>query len=351
MFKVGLIGLGNMATGGEVTDPYIYSHIGGIKNCTRVELSAVMDISIKQSQLFKEKWGESFPHTKIYSDIVEMLENEKLDVVDICVGGIHHYNVTMEVIRSKYPPKVIFLEKAPTASLDEMDQMLFEAKEKGIIITVSYSRHWYPHMLQLQETLKTGLIGDIKTVVGYCRGWILSMGSHQTDMICQFAGYSPIAVTAVGRIANDPEMDWFSIDDVPIGYEPEPLLDSMMIEYSNGVIGYHIGEYNDFWGLYCDIFGTKGRIRVQSDKIHISGCNSFDKIIDVAEFNIPERKSVFSVAFDQIADYLEGGPKPDCTDENWVAVHEIGFAGIESIHLKKRIELPNQTRDRKIFIL
>lgn len=181
--------------------------------------------------------------------------------------------------------------------------------------------------------------------------WVLScsLATPRYDMpVC---GVFSKAVTAVGRIAVDPDMAWHRIDNLPMGYEPEPLLDNMVIEYSNGITGYHIGEYNDFWGLYCDIFGTAGRVRVQSDNINVSGFRGFDKAINISDFNLPEKKSVFTVAYEQIADYLEGGPKPHCTDEDWITVHEIGFAGIESIHTKKRIQLPNQKRDRKIFIL
>lgn len=40
---------------------------------------------------------------------------------------------------------------------------------------------------------------------------------------------------------------------------------------------------------------------------------------------------------------------PHCTDEDWIAVHEIGFAGIESVLTGERVMLPNLNRGRKVF--
>jgi predicted dehydrogenase len=351
MYKVGLIGLGGMASGGEPGDPYAYSHAAGIFHNGRFELAAAADISTESIARFSGKWGQCFPKTKYHTSTTELINGLELDVVDICTRGRWHFPIAMEVIRSERPPKVIFIEKAPTASLLEMDTMAAEAAEKGILIMVSYSRHWYPHMSWLKTLLDDGLIGRVKTVVGYCKGWLLSMSSHQTDMICQFAGYDPVAVTAVGRVENDPDMTWHSIDNPPEGYEPEPLLDSMVIEYKSGIIGYHISDHNDYWGLYCDIFGTKGRVRIQSDLMQVSGFLGFDKPIDFGAYNIPPKKGVFDVAYNQIADYLEGGPPPECSGSDYTAVQEIGYGAVESIYQGGRITLPVVKRDRKIHIL
>ena len=351
MYKAGLVGLGGMASGGDPGDPYAYSHASGLCHNGRFELSAAADISADKVKQFDQKWGGCFKNTHYYSSVAEMIQNEKLDVIAICTRGRWHFPVAMEAIHAQHPPKVIFIEKAPTASLEEMDLLMEAAAKRDILIMVSYSRHWYPHMKWVKGLLDDGLIGQIKTVVGYCRGWLLSMGSHQTDMICQFAGYDPVAVTAKGRFENDPDIKWHSVDNLPEGYGPEPLLDNMMIEYKSGITGYHIGEYNDYWGLYCDIFGSAGRVRVQADLLKVHAYSGFEKEIDLSGYGFPERKGVFDAAYQQIADYLAGGPAPACSNQDYTAVQEIGYGAIESIHSGGRILLPNGKRDRKIHIL
>ena len=65
-----------------------------------------------------------------------------------------------------------------------------------------------------------------------------------------------------------------------------------------------------------------------------------DLDVDLAALGMPANASVFTVAYDQIADHLDGGPLPHCTDDDGVAVNEIGFSGIESALTGKRIALP-----------
>ncbi len=71
--------------------------------------------------------------------------------------------------------------------------------------------------------------------------------------------------------------------------------------------------------------------------------------VDLTEHGMPAAASPFKPAYEQIADHLSGGPLSDCADDHFVAVHEIGFAGIESILTHRRIEIPNKNRTRRIF--
>lgn len=340
MYRVGVIGLGSIAAMYETPESkYPYCHVGGIRLSEKVELAAVADISIPVRQRFEDVWGPVFPELRYYSSGAEMLASNELDIVAVCVRGPFHHQVVMEVLRAK--PKAIFLEKPPTCSLNEMDEIVAVAKREGIPITVSYSRHWAPKVLRVAELVREGIIGEVQTVVGYTSAeGILSFTSHTTDLICQFAGYNPVSVSARGTVPKN---------DVPDGYEPEPMMDGkVLIEFENGVTGVQIGGEGEHGGFYCDVFGTKGSAQVG---IYIDPVlrDSKNNKLDLSEFSIPENKSVFTVAYDQIADYLDGGPLPECTNDPFIAVHEIGFAAIESITTNQKIVLPNQNRSRKVF--
>ena len=337
MYQVGVIGLGNIAAAYSTpADEFPYCHVGGIRHSSKVELMAVADLVEPPRENFRKKWGQVFPDVSYYDSSTAMLVAERFDIVAVCVRGPDHFAVTMEVIASC--PQAIFLEKPPSCSLEEMDTMVAVAQAKSIPITVSYSRHWCPHVLRLQALVQQGLIGEVTRVVGYIGEHFLSFASHVTDLICQFAGYCPTAVFARGRIEAD----------APEGYEPEPVLDSMIIEFENGVSGIQVGNRGEHGSLYADVFGTAGHVRVG---IYIPPA-AFDedgKPIDLTQHNMPANASVFQVAYDQIADYLAGGPLPHCTNDDWIAVNEVGFAGIESVLTDCRILLPNQHRSRKIF--
>ena len=338
MYRVGIVGIGAIAAleWGNPGDTAPYNHAGGIYQSDGVDLAAVADLSRERQGAFRDKWGDCFPQTKTYDTIPEMCAAEDLDIVSVCVRGPHHFAVTMEVIETN--PRAIFLEKPPTCSLREMDEIVAAARAAGIPITVSYSRHWAPSVLRMDQLVKEGLIGDVETVIGYCGGTFLSFASHTTDLICQFAGYCPTAVFARGIAEGD----------VPDGYEPEPSLTSMIVEYENGVSGVQIGAAGEYGSMYCDVVGTEGRARVGM-YIPPFACDKRGRPIDLPQYGIPGNASPFKGAYEQIAAHLDGGPLPACTNEGWIAVHEIGFAAIESILTDRRVLLPNANRTRQIF--
>ena len=338
MYRVGIMGLGQIAAGYSGPEDEIpYTHAGGINHSSAVELAAVADISKDARDKFRAKWGRCFPNTEYYDSAKGMLDAGGIDIVAVCIRGPHHYTALLEVIEAA--PRAIFLEKPPTCSLGEMDDVVSAAKAASIPITVSYSRHWGSHVLRMSELIKDGLIGEITSVVGYCGESFLSFSSHTTDMICQFAGYCPTAVFARGKV---PEVD------VPDGYEPEPKLSSMVVEFENGVTGTQIGHPGENGSFCCEVVGTEGRAFIP----FYAQPSAHDKkggAIDLETHGMPAAASPFKLAYDQIAAHLDGGMLPDCTNDDFVAVHEIGFAGIESTLTNQRIQLPNENRTRKVF--
>jgi len=337
MYTVGVIGLGHIAAMySKPEEKAPYSHVGGIRHSDKVKLAAVADISETQTAAFKERWGASFPDLRYFGTFAEMWQAQPPDIVAVCVRGPHHFEVMMEVIEAG--PRAIFLEKPPSCSLEEADTMIAAARARGVPITVSYSRHWCPHVLRLQELVqKEGLIGPVKQVVAHTGGSFLSFASHVTDLTCQFAGYCPTAIYARGDAGGQ----------APEGYEPEPGIDAGIIEFENGVTGIHVGQPGEYGGFYVDVLGENGYIRAGIYTPPFA--RTKDGPVDLAKLGMPPDASVFQVAYGQIADHLDGGPLPHCTDADWHIVNELGFAGIESVLTDRRIELPNTNRSRRIW--
>ena len=267
-----------------------------------------------------------------------MLESAKLDIIAICVRGPFHFSIMNNVLDTDV--KAIFLEKPAGCSLQEIDQMTAMAEEKGILIVVDYSRHWAPHLIRLQNLVRDGLVGEIKTVIGYCSGTILSFAIHNTDMICQFAGYDPIQVSA--HIQDG------SGSDHP-NYEPEPSIVGSSIQFESGIQGFHVGEHSKREAFSIDVLGTEGILTAGYSRgiTCLTGKNG--KIKDHNILDLPEDASVFKVSYQQIVDCLNGGPLPDCSKNDYMAVNEIGFATIESGLTKQIVNIPNQRRDRLVY--
>ncbi|MCJ8329686.1 MAG: Gfo/Idh/MocA family oxidoreductase [Lentisphaeria bacterium] len=342
MYSVGIIGLGAIAAGygsPDETGPYV--HAGGINQSEQVDLKGACDLMPEAIDRFKDKWGGCFNDCSYFTDPEEMLSTVKPDIVAICVKGPYHFPVLQTVIAAK--PKAIFLEKPPLCSLAECDQIVAAAKAAGISITVSYSRHWGPHVLRMADLVREGLIGKVQQVTGYCGGAFLSFASHTTDMICQFAGYDPVRVFASGDVGQDE-------DGQKDGYEAEPSINNMIIEFASGISATQIGYKGPYGGFCVEVIGEKGCVVVPFYGVP-TAVDADKNSIDLSGMDVPEWNSTspFKHAYDQIATMLDGGPPADCTDATFHAVNEIGFAGIESVHTNSAIELPNKRRERVIW--
>jgi predicted dehydrogenase len=339
-YRLGILGLGTIAGGySEPESVCGYTHATGALQSERVELVAAADLSAEARDAFEAKWGAQFPGVAYRESLAEMLSEDAVDILAVCVRGPHHFAMMMETLAHDQAPRAIFLEKPASCSLREMDEMCEAADRAGIGITVSYSRHWGPHVLRMAELIREGLIGEVTDVVGYCGGTFLSFASHTTDMICQFAGYCPTQVFASG----DP-----GEGEVPDGYEPEPQLRNMIIKFDNGVVGTQIGCAGADGSFVCDVTGTQGRAtipfygkpRVLDDK---------GAVVELVALGMPPDASPFTMAYDQIAGHLSDGVVPDCSGEAFRVVNEIGFAGIESALSGEAVALPNTHRERRIF--
>ena len=339
MYSVGVVGRGNIAAMyANPEDEEPYCHVGGVRDSENVQLQAVTDVSGDARDRFRSTWGEVFPAVGYYESVDAMTTAESLDIIAVCVPGPYHHEMTKEVLSAD--PRAVFLEKPPTCSLAQMDDLTSIADERSIPITVSYSRHWDPSVRRLQELVEAGVIGEVEQVISYNGGAVLSYASHSTDHLYQFAGAPAETVVASGSIPDS--------EDVPEGYVPEPTLDSMLIEFENGVTGVQIGSEGEHGEFYCEVIGTDGMVRAG---IYIEPA-IFDEDgdpVDLEEYDFPESRGVFTVAYDEIAAYLDGGDLPQCTNEHYERVHEIGFGAIESIYTGERIELPNENRERLVF--
>ena len=334
MYKIGIVGLGNIAYKYSTPDqPYPYCHAGGARLSDRVEVVAAADLDAERRDDFNGMYGP----VRLYESADAMFRDEQLDIIAVCVRGPIHEDLTLAAIEAG--PRVVFEEKPAGCSLQQVDNIHRAAADKGVLVVVSHSRHWGPHVLHMAKRIQEGLIGDVQSVVGYCRGTILSFSVHETDMICQFAGYDPVAVTAMTRPGDR---------ETPEGWEVEPQIHGALIRYASGVAGFHVGNDGPNGAFYVDVFGTEGRAFVPFYGVP-KAWDSEKKEVPEESLGLPAKASPFLLAYEQIADYLDTGAAPDCGPEMYRPVNEVAFGMIESGASGQTVPLPCAKRDRLIF--
>ena len=151
MLRIGVVGLGTISQ----------IHIEAISEIRDAEIVAVCDIEKSRKELFI---GLNF-----YSELKEMLKNEELDVVHVCLPHYLHLEVTGLCLRYGVH---VFLEKPP--GLDYR-----EAWELSELVATSYSKVCWclqnrlnpttEALLEKLNSQEAGAIQGIKGIVPWYR--------------------------------------------------------------------------------------------------------------------------------------------------------------------------------------
>lgn len=161
MIKVGLIGFGGIARGGHLR-PYARLEEKGI-----AKLVAVCDVDPAQ---FEKKVeiniddGETTLSTEIkrYTDWHDMLENESLDLVDICVPTFLHKELTVEVLKLGYN---VLCEKPMSLNYNDCKEMCEAASAAGKKLMIGQCLRFAPAYVYLKNLVDEGTYGKVKSCV------------------------------------------------------------------------------------------------------------------------------------------------------------------------------------------
>ena len=141
MIKVALIGIGGM---GKV-------HFDAYKAIEKAELVAVCDI---REEMAKEK--VDVEGVKIYTSFDELLENETVDMVDICTPSYMHADMAVKALEKGIN---VLCEKPMSVSSRDTARIMDAANKSGkLFMTAHVVRFMVPYMY-LKSIIDSGELG------------------------------------------------------------------------------------------------------------------------------------------------------------------------------------------------
>lgn len=141
--NVGVIGVGAMG----------YNHARVYYRLEEANLVAVSDVSERTLNKVCEKYD-----AKGYSDYEDLLKDPEIEVVSVCVPTTHHHDVVMKAIEYD---KHVLVEKPIAFSLEEAEEMIAAAKEKGVILGTGHVERFNPAVQKAKELIENDVIGDV----------------------------------------------------------------------------------------------------------------------------------------------------------------------------------------------
>jgi UDP-N-acetyl-2-amino-2-deoxyglucuronate dehydrogenase len=245
------------------------THIEAITKIENAELYAVCDLNREKADNIAESWG-----CKAYYDFDEMLKDEKIDLVHICVPSGLHAELG---VKAAAAGKNILVEKPIDVTLEAADRLIAACAKAGVMLSCISQHRFDDAMIQAHAALEKGLFGKLtfggshtkwyRSQEYYDSGdwrgtWALDGGGalmnqsvHYVDMLQYMMGEVDEVTAYCATLAHER----IEVEDVA----------AAALKFKNGAIGLLEGNTAAFPG-YCtrlDIFGTDGGIIIEDDKV------------------------------------------------------------------------------------
>ena len=139
-------------------------HIEAVRRLGNVKIVALCDTQ------GAEKKAEQFCIGKAYSDYRKMMEELELDAVHICTPNHTHYEIAKYAIQKGIH---VICEKPFSTTVEEAEELVALAKEKGVIGAGNFHNRLYPIPNEMHQIIKCGEAGGIFSVHGgYIQDWL-----------------------------------------------------------------------------------------------------------------------------------------------------------------------------------
>ena len=183
-----------------------YSHSKAYFELSETVLVAASDIEKNKIETFKKTYDIS-----VYNSYLEMMQNEKIDIISICSPNETHTKILGDLIKFKI--KCIFCEKPISNNLDDLKNIFKEYKKKNVPIFVNYFRRWDSQFIDIKNSILKNEYQNIEIInIKYSKG-LVHTGTHYLDFLIDWFG-QPVKWTKpklVEKFRNDDYTSSFSI--------------------------------------------------------------------------------------------------------------------------------------------
>lgn len=157
MLRAGMIGFGGIAQ----------AHKNGYKKLEKDGIAKLVAVQDIRKEAFEGKVeinlklenGEQPSDIHFYTDLEEMLANEQLDYIDICVPTYLHKGLAIKMLRRGYP---VISEKPMALTYADCQEMLAAERESGKPLMVAQCLRFFPEYVFLKECLEKGTYGRVQ---------------------------------------------------------------------------------------------------------------------------------------------------------------------------------------------
>ncbi len=243
MYKTAMLGCGGRARG----------HADAYRLVKGGKLTAICDMN----EELLNKFGDDFGISSRYTDLDEMLEKEKPDVLHIVTSPVIpssnkrlRYPLMKQASNHGVPAAII--EKPVAIEGEDWKQIAGLAEETQTKFVVNTQLNFHPKNLELKRDVTEGRIGEIKFIDASARSRAAEQGGHVLQLVSSYIDNSrPVRV--LGQIAGSENLNSAS--------HPSPTHTVGHVLYENG-LHVSLAFGTEFGQMVSDDPGIYGHKRV-----------------------------------------------------------------------------------------
>jgi predicted dehydrogenase len=202
-YRAAIIGCGSISR----------AHARAYHEVEEIELVAVADVHPKALQ----ERADEFNLPGRYRDYCEMIEQEKPDIVSICLWQGLHAEVTVGVAELKVPG--IICEKPMAHGLGQADAMIEAAKANGCKLAIGHQRRFLPTWVEAKKLIAEGEVGQPQMLYSRIADGLSNWGTHTVDCM-RYMLDDPATEWVIGQVERrtDRYERGQRIEDLCVGY-------------------------------------------------------------------------------------------------------------------------------------
>lgn len=297
--RAGIVGCGNIAGWNEL-DPEREkpcTHLGAYRCRKDVEVVGCCDVDIERAKKFAREFDVGF-----YTDSIEDLLAQGIDILSICVPYQRHFRVLTAAVKSRFCPRAIFLEKPISDDLAHAGEMVRLCRRKKVRLFVN-NRRASVFYRTLEKTIRERFGNEVIFVSAWCSSGMHAIGVHMVDLLRSICGdvEQAYAVREKEFIRSLP----YSHNYVP----EDPRFRSLLI-FKNGLQASLCNTAKtDFTYFEIEVLCKKGRIRavdngrkiLYQEKV-LPGGSTLSYRLGSEKTIIPASRPLFKDLLDEILD-------------------------------------------------
>ena len=248
MYRSAFLGCGGRAKG----------HARAYAKITRGNIVAICDMNEERLNAF----GNEYTVERRYTDIHEMLDKEKPDLLHIVT--LPNLRVPLMTIAAEHNVPAAIVEKPIAIGGEDFRTIAELEKRSSTKFVVNHQLHFHPKVIELQREVESGKIGDVRFLDTSSGMNLSGQGTHVIELM--FALNSGARPTSVfGQVSGAQGLD---------SAHPAPDMSEAAITFENGVRGLLCCGSNapDMGGgsKRISVHGTRGFVHWQMEAWEIS---------------------------------------------------------------------------------